>query len=131
MKLLNSKHCVREIRVEDYKKYLKLLSQLTTTGNFTKEMFVERVDEIKNNPYLHIRVIEDINTKELIASGTIYIEPKLIHNCSSVGHIEDIVIDHKFRGKSLADIELMLGADVFLHTILMSFEFSTSLIGRS
>ena len=38
---------------------------------------------------------------EIIASGTIFIEPKIIRGGRCVGHIEDIVVDNKVRGKRI------------------------------
>ncbi len=37
-----------------------------------------------------------------LGSGTIIFEPKIIRNCKSVGHIEDIVVDNKHRNLGIA-----------------------------
>jgi glucosamine-phosphate N-acetyltransferase len=39
---------------------------------------------------------------DIIASGTIIIEPKLIRGGKSVGHIEDIVVKSAHRGKQIS-----------------------------
>jgi len=39
---------------------------------------------------------------DIIASGTIIIEPKLIRGGKSVGHIEDIVVSQKYRGNGIS-----------------------------
>jgi glucosamine-phosphate N-acetyltransferase len=38
---------------------------------------------------------------EIIASGPIIIEPKIIRGGKSVGHIEDIVVKYAYRGKQM------------------------------
>lgn len=89
----------RNIFPRDYEKYLGLLSQLTKTGDISKKMFEKRLSEVNKNPNLHLFVMEDDETKDLVASGTLYVEPKFIHSCSKMGHIEDIVVNKKYRGK--------------------------------
>lgn len=90
---------IRKIKDTDYKNYISLLSQLTEVGNVTQDMFTNRLRKMEQNMYLHIYVIYNKFNDDLIASGTIYIEPKIIHNCSKVGHIEDIVVNSNYRGK--------------------------------
>jgi glucosamine-phosphate N-acetyltransferase len=79
--------------------------------------FPSSADDINNN-YIekvrnHIKSLndKDINRKYLlvikyedmiIGTGSILIEEKIIHNIGIVGHIEDIVIDKKYRGLNLA-----------------------------
>ena len=38
-------------------------------------------------------MIENCKTNKIVASGTIFVEQKLIRNYGKVGHIEDIVVD--------------------------------------
>jgi glucosamine-phosphate N-acetyltransferase len=38
----------------------------------------------------------------ILGSGTIIYEPKIIHGCKNVGHIEDIVVHEKYRGQGIA-----------------------------
>ena len=47
---------------------------------------------------------------DIIASGTIIIEPKIIRGGKPVGHIEDIVISSSYRGKGLGQdiLELLI-----------------------
>ena len=46
-------------------------------------------------------VIFEINTQTIVASGTIWIEPKIIHNFGKVGHIEDIIVSSIYRKHGL------------------------------
>ena len=78
---------------------MELLSQLTTTGKVSKEDYIKQYNKIKGNTNHKIYVLEENN--KIISCGTLLIEPKFIHNCSNVGHIEDIVVDKNSRGKGL------------------------------
>ena len=91
---------IRQLRISDYDKgYLTILSELTTVGNITKEDFIKRFNEMPQNHMIY--VIENLNTCCLMGAGTLLIEMKFIHNCSKVGHIEDIVISRKYRKRGL------------------------------
>jgi glucosamine-phosphate N-acetyltransferase len=82
-----------------YKNYLNLLEQLTCTNKdtITYEKFSHFVNSL--NSFHVVYVIE--NDNKIIATGTIIIEPKLIHGCQYVGHIEDIVVDKEHAGKKI------------------------------
>jgi ribosomal protein S18 acetylase RimI-like enzyme len=53
---------------------------------------------IINKKYLLVVKYED----QIIGTGSILVEDKIIHGMGKVGHVEDIVIDKKFRGLGLA-----------------------------
>lgn len=90
----------RLLEYTDYEKGLiELLSQLTTTGKITKEDYIKQYNMIQKNQNHKVYVLEENN--KIISCGTLLIEPKFIHNCSNVGHIEDIVVDKNTRGKGL------------------------------
>ena len=94
---------IRKLEKSDKKEFLNLLSQLTDIGNITdnsfNDRFNDRFNDLSSNKYLDIYVI--IYNSILVACGTIYIEPKFIHNCGKIAHIEDIVVKKEFRGKGL------------------------------
>jgi len=97
---------IRKLEINDYHKgYLKLLNQLTSCTDLTFERFTDIFHTLKNE---NIYVIE-INNK-IIATGTLLIEQKFIHNGSKVGHIEDIVVDKDMRGEKF-------GQKIILHLI--------------
>jgi len=68
--------------------------------NITNTNMEENVDLIK----VFRLYYEDFIRRniEIICSGTIIIEPKIIHGCKNVGHIEDIVVKSAFRGNNLS-----------------------------
>lgn len=93
-------------------KYLDLLTQLTQVSIYNDETFISLVNNIfkmgsiivcyKNSP-----MTPDF---DIVASGTIIIEPKIIRGGKSVGHIEDIVTRSNYRGKGLGQdiLELLI-----------------------
>ena len=90
---------IRRLELNDYDKgYLLLLEQLTYVGTVTKDNFEQSFNKL-NTLNTNIFVIE-CNDK-IIASGTLFIEHKFIHNLACVGHIEDIIIDNNYRNKNL------------------------------
>jgi glucosamine-phosphate N-acetyltransferase len=94
---------IRKLELNDYYLgYLELLSNLSTIGEVTYQQWKDRFLEIQNNPILHNWIILDTSiSPNIIAAGTILIEPKFIHNCGKVGHIEDIVVSSNSQGLGL------------------------------
>ena len=84
----------RILSKNDYEQYFQLINEFRST-NYTKEQFIHFLEEENKN--IHIWVLEVNN--ELIASGTILYETKLIHNISLYAHIEDIIVSAKYRKK--------------------------------
>lgn len=96
-------HKIRILEKSDFSKgFLDLLSQLTSTGNVTKEAFEKAFDNL--SPQKTVFVIEDKDEKGntiIIGSISIIMEQKFIHSCRCVAHIEDVVIHKNFRKKGL------------------------------
>jgi len=76
-----------------YKNYINLLSQLSTIDNITYQNFLNVYNSLNNNHKIYVVEINDV----IIASATLLIENKFIHNCGKVGHIEDVVVDKNYR----------------------------------
>ena len=76
--------------------YLILLNQLSPTPitKNSKQQFKQYLNNLPDNIHIFILLIKE----EIVASGTLLIEPKIIHNFSYAGHIEDIVVSNKYRG---------------------------------
>ena len=113
----------RKLEINDYNLgYLQLLEQLTSVGDIPYDEWTTRYNEIQDNPCIQIWVMVDTvkcqntfgtaepelaatpkgvalhGTNNIIATGTIILEPKFIHNNGTVGHIEDIVVDKDKNG---------------------------------
>ncbi|BCS83270.1 putative glucosamine 6-phosphate N-acetyltransferase [Cotonvirus japonicus] len=82
---------------DDNQSYMNVLKQLTCIDPnlITYDMFINQFNLIKSNPFHKIFVARHNNI--IIGSTTVLIEPKFIHNLSCVGHIEDVVVDSKYR----------------------------------
>ena len=88
---------IRHLSPNDYfKGYFDLLEQLTVVDkediNFNQ--FNSFINNLSNNHKIYI--IEYNN--QIVATGTILIEQKIIHDFGKVAHIEDIVVDSSKRG---------------------------------
>ena len=85
-----------------YKNYINLLKQLTETGELSYKTFEEYIDanSIKTPLYNSSIYVVEIDNK-IIATGTLMVCTKIIHNCGKVAFIEDIVVDKNHRNMGL------------------------------
>lgn len=97
-------HTIREAKPDDYYSHIELYQQLSTLDPaiLTQEMYNEFLDSLNDNH--KIFVLYDAEANEVIGTGTLLIERKIIHNLNKVGHIEDIVIDSRYRGHGLGKL---------------------------
>lgn len=102
----------RQLDCNDYNSnYIEILSQLSFVNKkfITQDQWNQFISQLNNNHKIYLLVDSSNN---IIASGTLLIENKIIHNMGmsspldlrpsmsgKVAHIEDIVVDSKFRGK--------------------------------
>ena len=103
------------------KSYLKLLGELTETPEISTSKFIININSICSYGCIWVGVVGNINDKgivqnidksfEIVGSGTIIIEQKIIRGGKSVGHIEDIVVKKSFRGKKISQNILNLLKD--------------------
>uniref|UniRef100_A0A183AIN4 Glucosamine 6-phosphate N-acetyltransferase n=1 Tax=Echinostoma caproni TaxID=27848 RepID=A0A183AIN4_9TREM len=81
---------------------LDLLAQLTQVGTVSQCDFQKKFARMMACPETYfILVIEDVATKSIVASATLLVEQKFIHECSKRGHIEDVIVDSAYRGRGL------------------------------
>lgn len=100
-------YSIREIKEDDVNSsYINLLSQLSEIDDrcITQEKTKKYLDTLDSKH--KIFVIENLNTRDIVGTGTVLLEEKLIHNYGKVGHIEDVVIDHSYRKNGLGKILL-------------------------
>jgi len=92
---------IRRLEIEDMGRgYIKLLGQLTECEEVSKEEMKEFCEKLSEEH--QIWILED--EEEVVGTGTLFIERKIIHGMGKVGHIEDIVIDERYRGKKLGEM---------------------------
>lgn len=85
-------------------KYIDLLNQLTITPYISTQVFLQNVKKISSSGIILIGYINKIGYDDfdIICSGTLYLEPKIIRSGKSVGHIEDIVVKKDYRGQKIS-----------------------------
>lgn len=88
---------IRLLEQKDYYKYHKLINEFRKT-EFSYNNFCNFLKE-KN---IQVWIIEDKN--EIVGTGTLLFEQKLIHNFGIVAHIEDLVISKNFRRQNYGKI---------------------------
>ena len=91
----------RKLEIGDYDLgYYDVLSNLTETGDVSKEQFEKRFNIIdpQHSSTYKIIVGVDQDNGNIVVNGTLVVEKKFIRGCSQCGHIEDIVV-HKDYGK--------------------------------
>jgi len=77
-----------------------------------QEMFEAQYRAIKAVPNTYyIIVVEDTAANQIVANGTIVLERKFTHSTGIVGHLEDIVVDSKYRGQQLGKMYICGFAD--------------------
>lgn len=92
----------RPLAESDFAKgYCKLLEQLTVVGNITEQKFKDQYNLLVASGLVHIVVGEFEGS--VVAAATLLVEPKFVHECGFVGHIEDVVVDKSMRGKKLGE----------------------------
>lgn len=103
--------------------YVNILSQLTTINidKISVDQFKKRIELIKSNPY-HKIIVAKYNGI-LVGTITVLIEPKFIHDLSFVSHIEDVVVDQKYRkfgiGKFLVEKAIEISKQFDCYKIIL------------
>lgn len=90
---------IRELEESDYEEMMHLLSQLTTIGTVDKTMFVEQMTKRRNTTTL----VAVCNNK-VCGTVSILFEYKFTRSCSTVAHIEDLVVDSTERGNGIGKL---------------------------
>lgn len=104
--------CIRTLILDDYYRgYYELLSQLTDAPKLSFNDFKKQYYQIKNKNYSEIFVMYDTHANLIIGSTTILFEDKFIRKNALYGHIEDVIINKKYRG-------LKLGKKLVNHVVI-------------
>jgi glucosamine-phosphate N-acetyltransferase len=70
-------------------------------SNITEEFFCDFIDNVLNKD--HIIIILEDDDENMVGSGTLFIEKKLTYGGCNMGHIENILIDEKYRGNGYGE----------------------------
>jgi len=97
---------VRPLSRQDYDRgFLQLLGELTSVGDISRDAWDTRFDLMKNgNQTYFITVVEDTALNKIIGATTLVVEKKFIHECGSVGRVEDVVVSNEYRGRQLGKL---------------------------
>lgn len=92
----------RKLEKTDYhNNYTTVLEGLTTVGEVTEAKFNQVFDYWSSLPHIfHPHVITDPQGT-VVATGSVIVEKKIIHECALLGHIEDISVAKSQQGKKL------------------------------
>ena len=116
----------RDIELKDYNQIKHLLCQLSQLGNTKESQFALLLIKLTSNHKIICCEYNDIESNEtiIIGMGTLLLEPKIIHNFGTVAHIEDIVVDKKYRniniGKQIINYLIQLSKDKNAYKIILN-----------
>jgi glucosamine-phosphate N-acetyltransferase len=98
--LINDNCIIKEKIINSY---IQLIKQLSDTITHNSDDFIKNLSLINNSGIIYIAYVNLPTSDDfiIVASGTCFLEPKIIHNFMNVGHIEDIVVDINYRGKGI------------------------------
>jgi glucosamine-phosphate N-acetyltransferase len=128
---LDSHLKLRPLMCQDYSSgFLELLAQLTNVGTQDESAFKKQFAVMRESKVYFIVVIEDVTTKQVIATTTLFLEYKFIHSNGIRGRIEDVVVDDKYRGKRVGKTIIGVCVDLSrkLHCYKISLDCKDSLI---
>ena len=74
---------------------------LTSVGDPGEDAWVQRFRELAAAGIYYIAVIVSRETDAIVATGTVFLEPKFIRTLATAGHIEDIAVDASTQGKGV------------------------------
>jgi glucosamine-phosphate N-acetyltransferase len=99
---------IEELDVFDYKEYLILLNNYKTVK--TNMNYIE-FDKLYNNIKQNSKIFIYKKNNKIVATITVIIEQKFIHNNGKVGHFEDVFVSSEYRnlgiGKQLIEYAKM------------------------
>lgn len=87
-------------------KYMNLCRMLTESPDITYDVFIMNIIKINENGLILIGYIGHPNNDffEIVTTGTVFIEAKIIRAGRSVAHIEDIIVHENYRGKGISTV---------------------------
>ncbi|PKI82482.1 glucosamine-phosphate N-acetyltransferase [Malassezia vespertilionis] len=100
---------MRPLASSDYARgHIAVLASLTSVADPGEAKWRERFAALAAarggaSPYFVV-VIVSKDTDELVATGTVFLEPKFLRNLATAAHIEDIAVDTRMQGKGLGKV---------------------------
>lgn len=92
----------RKLQQLDYSNnYLETLKVLTTVGEISEDKFADVFHHWQSLPEIYQPHVITNEQGTVVSTGMLFIERKVIHECGSIGHIEDIAVATTEQGKKL------------------------------
>lgn len=88
-------------RTDFSNRYIETLKVLTTVGEISAESFDEVFSHWLSLPDIYQPHVITNAQGVVVATGMLFIERKIVHQCGKVGHIEDIAVASNEQGKNL------------------------------
>lgn len=99
--ILPQGYTFRPLQKSDYHNNFKeTLEVLTEVGNVTEAQFYDLFEYWQSNLNYHPYVITNTANK-VVATGMVFFERKMIHECATYAHIEDIAVSKSEQGNKL------------------------------
>ena len=93
-----------------YQEHVNLLNQQWTT-DFSYGTYLDYLNGLPSNHLLYGLY----HKEQMIGQVAIIIENKLIHNVNQVAHIEDLIVDQRYRRQGLGQVLLKYCLDIAQH----------------
>jgi len=118
---------INKLEKNDYKNYLDLMNQFRPIKEeILYDKFCDLYDKIFLNSEIYVARLD----KKIIGSIKVFYEQKFINNCALYAHIEDVIVDEKYRnlkiGSKLLDYvkEKAIEKNCFKCTLVCNEEVS-------
>lgn len=100
---------MRPLASTDYSRgHLDVLRSLTSADDCGAGAWEERFRELSRSNQsaskYFIVVVVAKDTDRLVATGTVFLEPKFLRKLATAGHIEDIAVDSSMQGKGIGKV---------------------------
>lgn len=85
---------INNLEKNDYQNYLTLMNQFRPINNkISYELFCELYDKIFLSSEIYVARLNN----KIIGSIKVFFEQKFINNCALYAHVEDVIVDEKYR----------------------------------
>ncbi len=81
--------------------FFTTLAHLSDSTVSDTEKGLKQFKRIKQNKNHHVFVAIDKENGEVIGATTVFVEPKFIHDCGWLAHVEDVVVRPGFEGRGI------------------------------
>jgi glucosamine-phosphate N-acetyltransferase len=88
-------------RSDYHRGYMEVLRVVGRTGWIGEDIWEERCEWLRSRSDTYFVLVVVDSEDRVVASGTILLERKFIHNLGVVGHIEDLAVARDQKGKKM------------------------------